>query len=170
MHPALSLQTHYDTKPFMMIPDVGTECNTRRAKSVTAYRHIQAQRASVCHLASARYIFCCCCFLFSPRPPKRSTLALGPGPETSENGDASCTVFSAHAAWLKRSLNLAAVKTHYSLFGLSCSFCSYPSLSSNMTLVDAGGWENKCYLCYLSLGFHQFFLLILKHTHWMYGQ
>lgn len=86
MHPALSLQTHYDTKPFMMIPDVGTECNTRRAKSVTAYRHIQAQRASVCHLASARYIFCCCCrFLFFPLPPKRSTLALGPGPETSEN-------------------------------------------------------------------------------------
>lgn len=103
MHPALSLQTHYDTKPFMMIPDVGTECNTRRAKSVTAYRHIQAQRASVCHLASARYIFLLLLFSFFPRPPKRSTLALGPGPETSENRDASCTVFSAHAAWLKRS-------------------------------------------------------------------
>lgn len=74
MHPALSLQTHYDTKPFMMIPDVGTECNTRRAKSVTAYRHIQAQRASVCHLASARYIFFVVVVFFFPPVLQRGQL------------------------------------------------------------------------------------------------
>lgn len=108
MHPALSLQTHYDTKPFMMIPDVGTECNTRRAKSVTAYHLIQAQRASVCHLASARYIFCCCCRFLFPPVLQRGQLwhwDRGLRHQKTEMPRVQCSLWmiSAHAAWLKRS-------------------------------------------------------------------
>lgn len=107
MHPALSLQTHYDTKPFMMIPDVGTECNTRRAKSVTAYRHIQAQRASVCHLASARFLLLLLLFSFPPVLQRGQPWDWDRGlrHQTTETPRVQCSLrmISAHAAWLKRS-------------------------------------------------------------------
>lgn len=71
----VSSLTHFDAKPFSWR---GTECKREHRRSVTAYIHIQAQRASVCHLAPA--LFFLCCF-----PPKKSTLALGPGPERTED-------------------------------------------------------------------------------------
>lgn len=87
---------------FGFFPDMGLNVNLNagQAESVTAYPHVQAQRASVCHFPPPPP--CTFCFFVLQRGPPRHW-----GPREQETRDTSCTVFSeensAHAAWLKNS-------------------------------------------------------------------
>lgn len=53
--PSLVYQLVFDTTALLVILDTGlnVNLNTQRAKSITAFIHLQAQRASVCRLAHA---------------------------------------------------------------------------------------------------------------------
>lgn len=83
--PLVCLLIHFLHKAPLLFPDVGlnVNLNTRGAKSLTAYFHVQAQRASVCHLAPA---------LFSSKEVK--PWHWDPGLREQKTRDVSCTVFS----------------------------------------------------------------------------
>lgn len=126
----ISLPTHFDSMPFLVIPDVGlnVNLNTQGAKSVTAY--LQAERAPVSHLAPA---------LFSS---KEVNLGTGTrGLRGQKPRDASCTVVSEKdfcSPCLVKALSLTTpLKTHYSLFRLTCRLApvGFVITSSDLTLV-----------------------------------
>lgn len=116
--------------PFWVIPDVGlnVNLNTQGAKSVTAY--LQAERASVSHLAPA---------LFSSKGVNLGTGTRGLRGQKPR--DASCTVVSEKdfcSPCLVKALSLTTpLKTHYSLFRLTCSLApvGFVITSSDLTLV-----------------------------------
>lgn len=141
--------------------------NTRGAKSVTAYIHVQAQRASVCRLAPAL-------FFLQRGQPRHWDLGL----REQETRDASCTVFSEDGFCSRclvkpLPLNHAAVTiTLQSLWTLVQFFFApvvFALMSGNLTLVDGAEKEKKTMLFMLFISWlPPVFLLILqknKHTH-----
>lgn len=101
-----------------------------------------------------------------------------PGLREQKTRDASCTVFSEDDFCLRCLVKALPLTTplskHYSLFWLmqfcSCWLCDNEQQPDTCTW----GWKNKTKKKTLFMLFISWlppvFLLILKHTHWMYGQ
>lgn len=155
---------------FGFFPDMGLNVNLNagQAESVTAYPHVQAQRASVCHLPPPPR----CTFRFF-RPPKRSTLALGP----ERAGDQRHLLHfvlrgEPCSRCLVKTLPLTTLLSKHTTVSPNSPQPSPQPLHSNAVLLQSALWRQEaawhlkvgagpkktCYLCYLSLLLPPFFL------------